>query len=123
MWVNTNCAQCKKPFKNGENKVYLTRSNRQGEDTVHMECADNNMRMKAESRTEFHAWQIQKLRQEFDQEKASLGQRTTALLFALTTLMEKQGATQEEIQDLRYEFAFQDQPQGQPQGQPQTENS
>ena len=123
MWVNTNCAQCKQPFKDGEDKVHLTRSNRQGEDTVHMKCADDNMRMLPESRTKFHAWQIQKLRQEFDQEKASLRQRTTALLSALTTLMEKQGATPEEIQDLRYEFAFQDQSQDQPQAPSQEEKS
>ena len=115
MWVNTNCAKCKQPFKDGEDKVYLTRSNRQGEDTVHMACADINMRILPESRTQFHVWQLQKLRQEFDQAKDSFGQRTTALLSALTTLMKKQGATQEEIEEIEYDFGFQDQPRDQPQ--------
>ena len=115
MYFERNCAKCGQKLENEESNIYPRHPSYIGEGGVHMACADTDMSMEPDSRTKFNSWHIQKLRQEFDLEKASLRQRTTALLLALTTLMAKQGATQEEIKDIKYEFGFQDQPQDPPQ--------
>ena len=106
-----NCAKCGQTIEDNQESLHITTHVRWEENHVHIECADYQMPMDTHSRTRFNSLQIQKMRQAFDQEKASLTQRTSAMLSALTAFMQKQGATPEEIDHLRSEFSFQEQPQ------------
>ena len=118
-----NCAKCSQTIEENQESLHITTYMRWEENHVHMECADYETAMDINSRARFNSVQIQKMRQEFDLEKASLRQRTSAMLSALTAFMQKQGATPEEIDELRYEFSFQDESQEQPQDQVQEERS
>ena len=99
---NRKCTKCSEGFESGEKYLSTDHWNDDKVKHYHMKCANFDTPMKSESRSEFNSWQIKRL----IEENNMLRQRTSALLNELTEHLREHGASEEKIEDLKYEYNF-----------------
>jgi hypothetical protein len=99
---NRKCTKCSEGFESGEKYLSTDHWNDDKVKHYHMKCANFDTPMNSESRSEFNSWQIKRL----IEENNMLRQRTSALLNELTEHLREHGASEEKIEDLKYEYNF-----------------
>ena len=96
------CTECSEGFGSGEKYISTSYPNDSDAKHYHMKCANFDTPMNSQSRSEFNSWQIKRLLEENDM----LRHRTSALLNELTEHLREHGASEEKIEDLKYEYNF-----------------
>ena len=99
---NRKCTECGEGFGSGEKHISTGYWSDYNARYYHMKCANFDIQMTSDSRAEFNSWQIKRQLEE----NRILRRRTNALLNQLTELLQEHGASEEKIEDLKYEYNF-----------------
>ena len=100
------CIKCEERLNQGERSLTMRHSMLSDPKCIHYECADFDARLVPESQGDFNSWHIQKL----ITENSNLNQKVNTLLRELIEMLRNQGATDQDIEDIRAEFTLYDKP-------------